>query len=80
MFAGRNAVSLSCFGGEGQGEEVVALNLPANQILQPEFTPFPDRRALQRRSQLSGLPNKVIGQRLEKSTARELPDTTGATE
>ena len=27
MFAGRNAVSLSSFGGEGQGEEVVALGL-----------------------------------------------------
>ena len=28
MFAGRNAVSLSSFGGEGQGEEAVALDMP----------------------------------------------------
>ena len=29
MFAGRDAVSLSAFGGEGQGEEAVALDIPA---------------------------------------------------
>ena len=29
MFASRNAVSLSSFGGEGQGEEAVALDMPA---------------------------------------------------
>ena len=29
LFAGRKAVSLSSFGGEGQGEEAVALDIPA---------------------------------------------------
>ena len=29
MLAGRNAVSLSSFGGEGQGEDVVVLDIPA---------------------------------------------------
>ena len=64
LLAGCNAVSLSSFGGEGQGEEAVALDIPASWRRTPleekqPGPPLPNPLLPRRRGGSTGAPRRA---------------------